>query len=281
MKNNFGKLYLVPTPIGNLSDMTYRAVETLKNCHLIAAEDTRTSRRLLQEYMIKTEMFSYHKYNEKSRVDFILGKLEIGKDIAVISDAGTPGISDPSKIIVQAAIKAGVTIEALPGATAFVPALVASGLDSENFTFIGFLPDKKSDRDKLLADLKLQKFPTIFYESPHRIEKFLKLIQAAWGDRKIVLAREITKLYETYYYGTIEYFIGHIDEIKPKGEFVIIVDGAEEETLDDERLKEMLRELIQGGETPKLAIKNISKQTGTNKNHIYDLALQLKSDNDV
>ncbi|MFO7897033.1 MAG: 16S rRNA (cytidine(1402)-2'-O)-methyltransferase [Candidatus Cloacimonadales bacterium] len=278
MRKNMGILYLVPTPIGNLKDITYRAVEILQSCQLIAAEDTRTSRRLLQEYQIDCELISYHKFNERARVEKILSRLAANDDVAIISDAGTPGISDPSKIIVQAAIKANFRVEALPGATAFVPALVASGLDSESFTFIGFLPEKLSDRMQLLQELKLQKFPTIFYESPHRIEKFLKLFYEHWGERQVVLAREISKLYETYYRGKLSYFLQNPSEIKNKGEFVIIVDGAKAKSWQDDELLEQLRQLINDGYSPKLAIKQVSQSTQTNKNHVYQLALQLKSE---
>jgi len=279
MNKSKGKLYIVPTPIGNLKDITYRAVEVLGNCDLIAAEDTRTSYRLLQEYSIKSEVISYHKYNEKARVKLILEKLNSGLNVAIISDAGTPGISDPAKIIVQAAIKHDICVEALPGATAFVPALVASGLETEKFTFIGFLPDKQMLRNKIFTDLKTHQFPIIFYESPRRIDKFLHLIYDNWGDRKVAIAREISKIYETYYRNKVSYFLNNPEIIKTKGEFVIIVDGAKKESWDDEKIKEILRKLIDGGESPKLAIKKVSKQSGENKNHIYDLALEIKDDN--
>jgi 16S rRNA (cytidine1402-2'-O)-methyltransferase len=232
----------------------------------------------LQEYQIDTPLLSYHKFNERARVEQILQRLAQNQSVAIISDAGTPGISDPAKIIVQAAIEANIRVEALPGATAFVPALVASGLDNENFTFIGFLPDKLSQRLQLLQDLKAQKFPTVFYESPHRIEKFLQLIQENWGERQVVLAREISKLYETYYRGKLSYFLANPAEIKAKGEFVIIVEGAKAKIWQNEDLKKSLRDLLQQGYSPKLAVKKIVSETGTNKNKVYKLALDIKDD---
>ncbi len=277
MTNNTGKLFIVPTPIGNLQDMTYRAVEILRNCSLIAAEDTRTSGRLMKEFDIDTKLISYHKFNEKSRVELILNKLKTGADVAVISDAGTPGISDPAAIVVQAAIKENIVVETLPGATAFVPAIVSSGLDCERFTFVGFLPDKQGLKEALLAELKTSKYPIVFYESPHRILRFLDLIEKTLGNRKIVFAREISKFYETYYRGTVEHFLQNQDAIKLKGEFVVVVDGAKKESFNDEELKKMLRQIIDGGDSRKLAIKKVSQQSGENKNRIYDLALDLET----
>ncbi len=275
MKKN-GILYIVPTPIGNLADMTFRAVEVLKNVALIGAEDTRTSAKLLRHYHIKTPMVSYHKFNERSRVEKFLDKLKKGEDVAVISDAGTPGISDPASIIIKAAIENNIKVETLPGATAFIPALVSSGFNTERFYFTGFLPEKKSEKDNLLRELVNIKDPIIFYEAPHRLIKFLSGLKEAFGNRKIVIARELSKLYETYYRTTIDEVLTTPGMITLKGEFVIIVEGAEEKEYSNAELTEILQIELSKRKSKKDVIKKVQELTGESKNKIYSLVLKLK-----
>jgi len=270
------KLYIVPTPVGNLEDMTFRAIKVLKEVHLIGAEDTRTSGKLLKHFGIETQLRSYHKFNEKSRVDEFVSLLQEGKEVAIISDAGTPGISDPAEVIVKEVISAGFEVETLPGATAFVPALVSSGLSSERFYFVGFLSEKKKDRDETLKDVNQVKASLIFYEAPHRIEKFLGWLKEALGNRKIALGREISKMFETYYRGTIDEFLNNPELIKYKGEFVVVVEGFVAAEITDEYLTSLLNKHLDSGKSSKEAIKLVKTKTGISKNRLYELALSLK-----
>jgi 16S rRNA (cytidine1402-2'-O)-methyltransferase len=220
------KLYLVPTPIGNLADMTYRAVEILNSVDLILAEDTRTSGKLLHHYEIKTPMLSYHMHNEHKISDHIVSRIKGGETMAIITDAGTPGISDPGFLLSRKLIAAGVDIESLPGATAFVPALVCSGLPSDKFVFEGFLPVKKG-RQTRLKELTEETRTIIFYESPHKLLKTLADFQTHYGaDRQISISREITKMFEEHYRGTVAEAMNYFTEKKPKGEFVLVLAGA-------------------------------------------------------
>ncbi len=220
-----GKLYLVPTPIGNLEDMTLRAIRILKEVDLILAEDTRTSGKLLQHFEIGTQMYSHHMHNEHKTVVNIVKRLEDGENIALISDAGTPAISDPGFLLTRACLEHGIEVECLPGATAFVPALVNSGLPNDKFVFEGFLPAKKGrqTRLKMLAE---ETRTIIFYESPHKLLKTLAHFLEYFGaDRQVSVSRELTKLYEETVRGTIEEVLRHYTEKPPKGEIVIVVAG--------------------------------------------------------
>ncbi|MBR5831339.1 MAG: 16S rRNA (cytidine(1402)-2'-O)-methyltransferase [Bacteroidales bacterium] len=222
------KLYLVPTPVGNLADMTYRAVSVLQSVDLILAEDTRTSKTLLQHYQINTPMQSNHKYNEHQKLGQIIDRLHAGENIAVITDAGTPGISDPGFLVVRECVKEGIEVETLPGATAFVPALVNSGLPCDRFVFEGFLPQKKGRQTKLnsLTDCK---YTMVFYESPFRLVKTLEQLAEVLGaDRRAAVCREITKLHEETQRGTLAQLAQHYAEKGVKGEIVLIVAGTEE-----------------------------------------------------
>ena len=222
------KLYVVPTPIGNLEDMTFRAVNVLKSVDLILAEDTRTSGFLLKHYEIKTPMQSHHKFNEHKTLQHVIEKLKSGLNIALISDAGTPAISDPGFMLVRACVEQGIEVECLPGATAFVPALVSSGLPNDRFCFEGFLPQKKG-RQTRLKSLADESRTMIFYESPFRIVKTLTQLAEVLGPvRKASVSREITKLYEETVRGTLAELIEHFTQNSPKGEFVIVVAGFEE-----------------------------------------------------
>ena len=219
------KLYIVPTPIGNLEDITYRAVKVLNEVDLILAEDTRTSGKLLKHLEVTTPMKSYHMHNEHKTVDGLVDRLKTGETMALISDAGTPAISDPGFLLTRACIEADVTIECLPGATAFVPALVNSGLPNEKFVFEGFLPVKKGrqTRLKLLAD---ETRTMVFYESPHKLVKTLGDFGTYFGsNRRLSVSRELTKLYEETLRGTVDELVAHFSTKAPKGEIVIIVEG--------------------------------------------------------
>ncbi len=220
-----GKLYIVHNPIGNLKDMTFRAIEVLQSVDLILAEDTRTSGKLLKHFEIYTPKKSYHKFNEHKTVDNLVERLKNGTNIALISDAGTPAISDPGYLIVHKAIEANISVETLPGATAFVPALVNSGLPAETFVFQGFLPVKKG-RKTLLEKLSEEKRTMIFYESPHKLPRTLKDFITYFGtDRQASISREISKLYEETLRGNLSELSQYFEAKKPKGEFVIVVEG--------------------------------------------------------
>lgn len=219
------KLYLVPTPIGNLEDMTFRAIKVLNKVDLILAEDTRTSGKLLKHFEINTPMHSHHMHNEHKTIDGIIQKLQRGETIALISDAGTPAISDPGFLLTRACVEKGIAVECLPGATAFVPALVNSGLPNDKFVFEGFLPVKKGrqTRLKLLAE---ESRTMIFYESPHKLVKTLgNFVEYFGAERQVSVSRELSKLYEETIRGTADEVLQHFESKPPKGEIVIIVEG--------------------------------------------------------
>jgi len=219
------KLYLVPTPVGNLGDMTYRGVEVLKSVDLILAEDTRTSRVLLQHYGINTPLQSYHIFNEHQTVAGLVERLLAGTTIAVVTDAGTPGISDPGFLLVREAVKAGVDVECLPGATAFVPALIDSGLPCDRFVFLGFLPHKKG-RQTALQALAEEQRTMVIYESPYRLVKLLGELASVVGeDRQVSVSREISKLHAETARGSLAEVISHFSEKEVKGEIVVILSG--------------------------------------------------------
>lgn len=220
----YGKLYLVPTPIGNLGDMTYRAVEILKSVDLILAEDTRTSGVLLKHYQIGTQSHSFHAHNEHKKVEEVIQRLKSGDDIAQISDAGTPGISDPGFLLVREALANDIVVDSLPGATALVPALVKSGFACDRFVFEGFLPHKKGRQTRILA-LKDEPRTIIFYESPHRLIKTLEQLREFLGERTVSVSRELTKKFEETVTGSIEEVTDHFKAKSIKGEFVIVLEG--------------------------------------------------------
>ena len=220
-----GILYIVPTPVGNMEDMTFRAVRILKEVDLVLAEDTRTSGILLKHYEIKNQLMSHHKFNEHGTSSGIVQRLLAGENVALISDAGTPGISDPGFFLVREAVRAGVEVQCLPGATAFVPALVSSGLPCDRFAFEGFLPQKKGRQTKL-ESLKEEQRTMIFYESPYRLVKTLQQFAEVYGgDRQVSVCREISKVHEESVRGTLDDVTAHFKEKEPKGEIVIILAG--------------------------------------------------------
>lgn len=221
-----GTLFIVPTPVGNLSDMTFRAVEVLRNADLILAEDTRTSSVLLQHYGIKGKLVSHHKYNEHQSVEMIKERILGGLNVALVSDAGTPGISDPGFLLARACAAEGIEVQTLPGATACIPALVSSGLPCDRFCFEGFLPQKKG-RHTLLETLKTEPRTMIFYESPYRLLHTLEQFVEVFGaERECSVAREISKLHETHHRGTLQELVNYFNENEPKGEIVIVLAGA-------------------------------------------------------
>lgn len=222
------KLFLVPTPVGNLGDMTYRAVEVLKGVDLILAEDTRTSRTLMQHYGIETPMQSYHIFNEHQVLKGIIDRLESGKSIAIVTDAGTPGISDPGFLLVREAVKHDIEVECLPGATAFVPALIDSGLPCDRFVFEGFLPHKKGRQTKLQS-LANETRTMIIYESPYRLTKLLEqLIEVLGAERQVSVSREISKLHAETARGTLQEVLTHFNSKEVKGEIVVVLAGSDE-----------------------------------------------------
>lgn len=232
---NFGKLYVVPTPIGNLEDITFRAIKVLKQCDFILAEDTRTSGFLLKHYEISTQMFSHHKFNEHKSSEHIVERIKAGANVALISDAGTPAISDPGFLIVHYCLEAGIHVECLPGATALIPAIVMSGLPNDRFCFEGFLPQKKG-RQTRLRELENEHRTMVFYESPYRVVKTLTQLAEHLGeDRKVSASREISKLYEETKRGTLAELIVYFTENEPRGEFVLVLGGSEIKNVSKKR----------------------------------------------
>lgn len=224
-----GILYIVPTPVGNMEDMTLRAIRTLKEADLILAEDTRTSGILLKHFDIQNQLMSHHKFNEHGTSAAIVERLKAGQTIALISDAGTPGISDPGFFLVREAVAAGITVQCLPGATAFVPAIVSSGLPDDRFCFEGFLPQKKGRQTRLLS-LQDEERTMIFYESPYRVVKTLQQLAEVFGsDRQVSCCREISKVHEESVRGTLAEVTAHFQQTEPRGEFVIVVAGREKQ----------------------------------------------------
>ena len=232
-----GTLYIVPTPVGNMEDMTLRAIRVLKEADLVLAEDTRTSGILFKHFDIKNHLMAHHKFNEHGTATGIVERLKAGQTIALVSDAGTPGISDPGFYLAREAAHAGITVQTLPGATAFVPALVSSGLPCDRFCFEGFLPQKKGRQTHLLS-LQDETRTMVFYESPYRLLKTLQQVADVFGeDRQVSVAREISKLYEEHVRGTLQEVIAHFTEKDPRGEIVIILAGHSIKKGKDKKLK--------------------------------------------
>lgn len=226
-----GKLYVVPTPVGNLEDMTFRAVRILKEADLILAEDTRTSGILLKHFEIKNAMQSHHKFNEHQTVESVVNRMKAGETVALISDAGTPGISDPGFLIVRECVRNGIEVQCLPGATAFVPALVSSGLPDERFCFEGFLPQKKG-RVTRLTQLQNETRTMVFYESPYRLLKTLTQFMEYFGaERKVSVCREISKVHEESVRGTLSEVVEHFTQTEPRGEIVVVLAGKDEKDI--------------------------------------------------
>ena len=266
-----GKLYLVATPIGNLEDITLRALKILKEVDYIAAEDTRTTLKLLNHFEIKKPLISNHRHNEDDREDFLLNKLKEGKNIAVVSDAGTPGISDPGEVIAKKAIEENIEVIPIPGACAAINALIASGLDTKEFVFIGFLPLNKKLRKEKLEEIKEENRTCIIYEAPHKIKDTLNDLKDIVEERKIVLAREITKIHEEFIRGNIDEIIEKSQNLK--GEMILLIEGnnkiIKENILNNLSLEEHYNVYEKQGLNKKEIIKKIAKDRGVNKNEIY------------
>ena len=274
-------LYVVATPIGNLEDITLRAIKTLNGVDLIAAEDTRHTTRLLAHYRIRTPLISCHEHNEQQRSPELIGKIQSGAAVALVSDAGTPSVSDPGYRLVRAALAHGVNVFPIPGVSAAVTALCASGLPTDAFVFLGFAPRKKGRRRDLLESLAAETRTLVFYESPRRVAAFLEDILAAMGDRQAVLAREMTKLHEEFIRGTLsEIRAALADRPEVKGECTLLVDGAAatEESISDADLIDALRHaLAQPGARISGLARDFARQHGLPKKTVYEMALNIKN----
>jgi 16S rRNA (cytidine1402-2'-O)-methyltransferase len=273
-----GTLYLVGTPIGNLDDMTYRAVEVLSQVDLVAAEDTRNSQRLLHHFDIKKPLISYFEHNKAARGEVLLRHLKEGKTIALITDAGMPAISDPGEDIVRQCHEQGIKVSPVPGPSAGISALASSGLPTGRFTFEGFLSTVSKERRQHLESLKNERRTMIFYEAPHKLQRTLEDLCEAFGDRPMAYGRELTKKYEEICRTTLYQAREHFEEVPPKGEFVLVVEGSQESDQPqwtDEKLMELLSQALEEGCTKKQAVKQVMEQTGEKKNRVYDLSLKI------
>ena len=276
-KNMPGMLYLCATPIGNLEDITFRVVETLKTVDLIAAEDTRNSIKLLNCFEIKTPMTSYHEHNKYEKGKHLVERMEKGENIALITDAGTPGISDPGEELVKLCYQKGIKVTSLPGAAACITALSVSGQSTNRFVFEGFLPTDKKERKYILEELKNETRTIILYEAPHRLTKTLKLLREELGNRKVSVCRELTKKYETVYQNTLEETFLYYQEHPVKGECVIVVAGKELEEINKEKqekwerlsLLEHMEIYLEAGKDKKEAMKKVAKDRGISKGEVY------------
>ncbi|WP_099975133.1 16S rRNA (cytidine(1402)-2'-O)-methyltransferase [Lactobacillus terrae] len=273
--NSIGCLFLVPTPIGNLEDMTYRAVNTLNEVNLIAAEDTRNTKKLLNHFEIETDLISFHEHNTAQRIPELIEKMQTGIKIAQVSDAGTPSISDPGKELVKAAVENDIPVVPLPGATASITALIASGLNPEHFYFYGFLPRKGKERTELLNEIEKRIEPTIIYESPYRVKKTIEDFVEYFGEnRQVSLARELTKLHEAFLRGSVQEVSEYYKEHEPKGEYVIVIAGktaVEVKEKPNDALIKDVQELIDDGLKPNQAIKQVANQNNLKKQFVYNL----------
>lgn len=278
-----GTLYIVGTPIGNLEDMTFRAVRILQAVDIIAAEDTRHTGKLLQHFQVKTPQMSYHEHNRNSRIPEILEYLQFGKAVALVSDAGMPGISDPGYELVKACVEAEITVVPIPGASAVITALSASGLPTDKFIFDGFLPAKSQQRREYLELLLTETRTLIFYESPHRLRDTLKdLADILGGDRQIVIARELTKLYEEFWRGTMDEAIAHYQQKEPQGEYTLLVAGTapNQPQLTEVELKAELLAMMKQGISRSQASRQLAKDTSISRRLLYQLALSIEFDSE-
>jgi 16S rRNA (cytidine1402-2'-O)-methyltransferase len=291
-----GTLYLVATPIGNLEDITLRALRVLREVALIAAEDTRRTRKLLARHAIPGRMVSLHEHNERSRAPEIVARLLAGESVALVSDAGTPGLSDPGLELVREASARGIPVVPLPGASAFVAALVASGLPAAPVTFLGFLPPGAQDRRRVLEAHRALPHTIVVYEAPHRLLRTLEAIKQSWGNRRIAVARELTKVHEEILRGTVEAALAHFSEHRPQGEVTLVIAGAlarraaqdlrtgealppapaADDAQAGEAAKSMLRAALREGVAPFEAVRRTAEATGLRRNAVYRLWLALK-----
>ena len=282
-----GILYLCATPIGNLEDMTFRAIRTLKEADLIAAEDTRNSIRLLNHFEIQTPMTSYHEYNKYDKGRKLIEKLLEGKNIALITDAGTPGISDPGEELVRMCHENGIRVTSVPGAAACITALTMSGLPTRRFAFEAFLPSEKKEKEKILTELERETRTIILYEAPHRLVRTLKLLEERLGDeRNVAVCRELTKKHETVYRGTLCDAVSYYESTEPRGECVLVIDGKSQEEIEREEQKKWEQMSIEDhvayyisqGADRKEAMKKTAQDRGVSKRDIYNYLEKQKND---
>ena len=279
-----GRLYLCATPIGNLEDMTFRGVRVLREVDLIAAEDTRNSIKLLNHFEIKTPMTSYHEYNKIEKARYLIARMQEGKNVALITDAGTPGISDPGEDLVRLAYEAGIEVTSLPGACACITALTLSGLPTRRFCFEAFLPADKKERQEILEELKTETRTIILYEAPHRLIKTLKELLITLGDRRITLCRELTKRHETVFGTTLLGALEFYETQEPKGECVIVMEGRSRQQMQEEKqqvwaqmeLSQHMDLYLNQGMDQKEAMKAVAKDRGIGKRDVYSRLLESK-----
>ncbi len=272
-----GTLYVVGTPIGNLEDITLRALRVLRECALIAAEDTRRTRILLEHYGIHTPMISYFEHNEPVRIPQILKALTRG-DVALVSEAGMPGLSDPGYTLIRAALAQGFPVVPIPGPSAPVTALVASGLPTDRFVFLGFLPRRSGERRRLLATVASFPWTLVAFEAPHRLRKSLQDILEVLGDRPMAVARELTKIHEEIRRGTVREILEHFTQVEPRGEFTLVIAGMPEETeqWEEEEVRNRLQELLAAGMSPAQAARELARISGWPRQAIYRMALAIR-----
>ena len=279
-----GTLYLCATPIGNLEDMTFRVIRTLKEVDLIAAEDTRNSIKLLNHFEIQTPMTSYHEYNKFEKGRKLVEKLQEGQNIALITDAGTPGISDPGEELVKMCYEEGILVTSLPGAVACITALTLSGLSTRRFAFEAFLPTDKKEREYVLEELEREFRTVILYEAPHRLLKTLKLLQERLGNRRVTVCRELTKRHETAFATTLHEAVSYYEEHEPKGECVLVIEGRSREMAEREArdkweelsIEEHMEHYLADGMDKKEAMKKVAKDRGVQKREIYNYLEAVK-----
>lgn len=278
-----GALYLVATPIGNLEDMTFRAVRVLQEADLIAAEDTRGTIRLLNHFEIRTPMTSYHEYNKVTKARTLVDRMMEGKTVACVTDAGTPGISDPGEVLVQMALDHGIRVIPVPGACAVVSALISSGQKTGRFCFEAFLPADKKEREAVLEELKAETRTIVLYEAPHRLVRTLKVLLDALGDRSLSICRELTKKHEEIRKTTIAQALSHYSEQEPRGEFVLVIAGMDRKELVSMKqeavragipLSAHMQQFLDSGMDRKEAMKAVAKERGMTKREVYALLLE-------
>ena len=272
-----GTLYLVATPIGNLEDITQRAIRTLRDVGCIAAEDTRHTRKLLEHYQIKTPLVSYHEHSKGTRIDRILSDLEAG-DVALVSDAGTPGLSDPGYRLVREALDAGHTVSPIPGPSAPIAALVASGLPTDTYIFLGYLPRKSSERRKVLENLADETRTLILFEVPHRLQRALDDMIAVFStERPVTICRELTKIHEEILRGSLQEIREHFDNVEPRGEFTLVIGGASKGTRwSAGKVSSEANRLLSGGSSPSQVAREIALESGWPRREVYQLITEEK-----
>ena len=278
-----GKLYLCATPIGNLGDMTPRVIETLESVDVIAAEDTRNSIKLLNHFNIKTPMTSYHEYNKIEKAETLIAQMQSGKNIALITDAGTPAISDPGEVLVQKCQEAGIAVTSLPGPAACITALTLSGLSTRRFCFEGFLSSDKKERKAVLEDLKEESRTMILYEAPHHLKGTLKELYGVLGNRKITLCRELTKKFETIFPTSLEEALEYYESNDPRGEYVLVLEGKSHQQKEEEKqasfsemsIEDHMKIYEDKGIDRKEAMKLVAKERGISKRDVYNYLLSL------